>query len=74
MTMELVSNDTEQKEVDDYQRDSFKIHVEKRGNGWGFRIQSTEYFCLLCFGGFTNKFDSLEFADELIQLITDNVE
>jgi hypothetical protein len=57
-----------------YQRDSFRIYVEQRANGWGFRIQSTDYFCLLCFGGFQNKFDALEFADELIELITSNVE
>ena len=59
---------------EDYQRDSFKIHCEERTNGWGFRIQSTQFFCLLCFGGFQNKFDALEFADSLIELCETELE
>jgi len=31
-------------------------------------MQSNLFFCLLCFGGFENKFDALEFADDLIEL------
>jgi hypothetical protein len=59
---------------EDYERDSFRIHVEQRTNGWGFRIQSSQFFCLLCFGGFESKFDALEFADELIELCETNLE
>ncbi len=59
---------------EDYERDSFKIHVEERDNGWGFRIQLKLYFCLLCFGGFANKFDALEFADQLIELCETELE
>jgi len=59
---------------EDYQRDSWRIHVEERSNGWGFRMQSSVYFCLLCFGGFESKFDCLEFADDLIEHIHKNVE
>jgi hypothetical protein len=59
---------------EDYERESFRIHVEERSNGWGFRIQSNLFFCLLCFGGFESKFDALEFADDLIEMIHQNVE
>ena len=58
---------------EDYTRDSWRIHVEERCNGWGFRMQSSIYFCLLCFGGFQDKFDCLEFADDLISVIEANV-
>jgi hypothetical protein len=59
---------------EDYERDSFRIHVEERSNGWGFRMQSNLFFCLLCFGGFENKFDALEFADDLIELCMSELE
>jgi len=59
---------------EDYERDSFTIHVEERANGWGFRIRSNLYFCLLCYGGFENKFDALEFADSLIELCQTELE
>ena len=59
---------------EDYARDSWRIHVEERGNGWGFRMQSSVYYCLLCFGGFTSKFDALEFADDLIEFLHANLE
>jgi hypothetical protein len=62
------------KNGEDYARDSFRIHVEQRTNGWGFRIQSDLFFCLLCFGGFEDKFSALEFADELIELCATNLE
>ena len=59
---------------EDYQRDSFRIHCEQRSNGWGFRIQSSKFYCLLCFGGFDDKFSALEFADDLIEFLEANVE
>jgi len=59
---------------EDYERDSFRIHVEERSNGWGFRMQSNLFFGLLCFGGFENKFDALEFADDLIELCMSELE
>lgn len=59
---------------EDYERDSFRIHVEERSNGWGFRMQSNLFFCLLCFGVFENKFDALELADDLIELCMSELE
>jgi hypothetical protein len=58
----------------EFRRDGFRIHVEQRENGWGFRIKSVEYFMIFCWGGFKDKTEALEFADEFCEFVAAKLE
>jgi hypothetical protein len=57
----------------EYARDSFSIHTEERGNGWGFRIRSNSFYMIYCMGGFREEDIALMHASEYIDFLKGSI-